>query len=94
MNRIVNLTLGEIFLIELICWFGLWLSSGYLATLLTLTIGPVLLGILLLAVIAEMIEPSKVPRRYFHVMLISLLAVILAAVLSISLLGVQTSILK
>lgn len=74
-----RLTLLEIFLIEMIVWLGLWLSNDYLATLLTLIIGSIVSVILIIALAAEAIERSKVPRKYFWIMLISMLAPLLSA---------------
>lgn len=71
----------------MVLWLGLWLSNDYLATLLTLTIGAIVLSVLLIALAAEAIEPTKVPRRYFWVMAISILAPVLAAGLYVLLFG-------
>ncbi len=83
----IRLTLLEIFLIEMVLWLGLWLSNDYLATLLTLTIGAIVLSVLLIALAAEAIEPTKVPRRYFWIMAVSILAPVLAAGLYVLLFG-------
>jgi len=83
----IRLTLLEIFLIEMVFWLGLWLSNDYLATLLTLTIGAIVLSVLLIALAAEAIEPTKVPRRYFWIMAVSILAPVLAAGLYVLLFG-------
>ena len=83
----IRLTLLEIFLIEMVVWLGLWLSNDYLATLLTLTIGAIVLSVLLIALAAEAIEPTKVPRRYFWIMAVSILAPVLAAGLYVLLFG-------
>lgn len=74
-----RLSLLEIFLLEMVVWFGLWLLNDYLATLLTLTIGAIVSAVLIIALAAEAIERSKVPRRYFWVMALSILAPLLAA---------------
>ncbi len=90
----IRLTLLEIFFIEMVLWLGLWLSNDYLATLLTLTIGAIVLSVLLIAMAAEAIEPTKVPRRYFWVMAISILAPVLAAGLYVLLFGGKLSFLE
>jgi hypothetical protein len=77
----IRLSLLEIFLLEVIVWLGLWLLNDYLATLLTLTLGAIVSAVLLIALMAEAIERSKVPRKYFHVMWLSILAPLVAAVL-------------
>lgn len=74
----IKLSISEIFLLEFIGWFGLWLFNDYLATLLTLIIGAIVFAVLVIALISEAIERSKVPRRYFWVMAVSVLAPLLA----------------
>ncbi len=74
----IKLSVTEVFLLEFVGWFGLWLLNDYLATLLTLIIGAIVFAVLLIAVISEAIERSKVPRRYFYVMAVSVLAPLLA----------------
>lgn len=75
------MSLLEIFLLEVVVWLGLWLLNDYLATLLTLILGAVVSAVLLLALLAELIERSKVPRRYFYVMALSIAAPMVAAVM-------------
>jgi hypothetical protein len=77
----------EIFIFEIILWFGLWLVNDYLATLLTVILTAILIAILLISVISEAIERSKVPKSYFIVMAISIAASILAALLYMVILG-------
>lgn len=83
----VKFSLGEIFLVELIVWMGLWLLNDYVATLLTLCIGAVVSAVLIVALLSELFERSKVPRRYFYIMGISLLAIIAAAGVYVFILG-------
>ncbi len=83
----IRLSLLEIFLLEMVLWLGLWLSNDYLATLLTLTIGAIVLSVLIIALAAEAIERSKVPRKYFWVMAISILAPLLAMGIYVLLFG-------
>ena len=64
----------EIFLIEFALFLGLWLVYDYLAALLTAIFVPICTFILLIAWIAEYIEPSRVPASYFKLMGISILA--------------------
>jgi len=87
MNRLTKLTLGEIFFLQLILWLLLWLLNDYIATLLTLCIGAVVSAVLIVALLSEAVEPSKVPRRYFYVMGISILAIILATGVYVLILG-------
>lgn len=73
-----KITLWEILLFQVIIWLGLWVFNDYLATLLTLSIGAMVFAVLIIAMISEWIEPTKVPRRYFYVMGMSLLAMLLS----------------
>ena len=81
MNRTTKRSLIEIFLLQLICWMALWLINDFLATILTLCIGAVVFSVLLVALLAEFVERSKVPRQYFLIMFASFFAILLAAML-------------
>ena len=67
-----SLGFGELFFIQVIIWTSLWLIDEYLASLLTVVMVPIFFFILIVAVIAELIERSKVPKRYFGLMLMSI----------------------
>jgi len=84
-----RLSLLEIFLLEVVVWLGCWLLNDYLATLLTLIIGSIVSAVLIIALMAEWIERSKVPRKYFHVMLLSIAAPIVAALIYMFIFGGQ-----
>lgn len=83
----IRLSLLEIFLLQTVGWLALWLINDYIATLLTVIIGAIVSGVLLIALIAEAIERSKVPKKYFMIMGISILSLLLAAALYTGLLG-------
>lgn len=88
-----RLSLLEIFLLELACWLGLWLLNDYLAALLTLITTAIVFAVLVIALLSEGIERSKVPRRYFWVMGLSVLAPLAAALLYSIIFGGQLSFL-
>jgi hypothetical protein len=90
----IRLSLLEILILETAAWLGLWLVSDYLASLLTLVLGAIVSAILLIALISEAIERSKVPRRYFQIMAVSLAAIVIAAGIYLTLLGGHLSFLK
>ena len=79
MFKSLRLSIGEIFLLQVVLWLGMWLANEYIATLLTLCIGAVVFAVLLIAMIAEFIERSKVPRQYFYIMGVSLAAIVAGA---------------
>lgn len=71
----------ELFLLEIILYILLWLWDDYLASLLSLVFGAIIALILLVSLVVEWVEPSKVPRWYFTLMLVSIAAPIVAALL-------------
>lgn len=75
----IRLSLFEVFLLQMVGWLGLWLFSDYVAGLLTIIVGAIVSAVLLIALISEAIERSKVPKSYFYVMALSLLAMLVAA---------------
>lgn len=89
-----RLSLLEIFLLEVVVWLGLWLFDDYLATLLTLVVVAIVLAVLIIALMAEAIERSKVPRKYFYVMLLSIVAPVVAGVLYLSIFGGRLAFLE
>ena len=90
----VRISLLEIFMLEVVVWLGMWLLNDYLATLLTLIIAAIVSAVLLIALMAEAIERSKVPRKYFYVMVLSIIAPIAAAVLYMLIFGGELSFLS
>jgi hypothetical protein len=79
MKKVFRLTLGEFFFLQLIFWLALWMLNDFVATLLTLSIAAVVLAVLIVALLSELFERSKVPRLYFYAMGITLLSILLAA---------------
>ncbi|MFN8303650.1 MAG: hypothetical protein U0U46_14255 [Saprospiraceae bacterium] len=77
----IRLSILEIFLLETVAWLALWLFNDYLATLLTMILTAIVFAVLLIALIAEWIERSKVPRLYFWIMGVSVLAPVVAALI-------------
>jgi hypothetical protein len=75
----IRFSLLEIFVAELLAWLLLWLCSDYLATLLTFIVTSIVCAVLLFSLVAEALERSKVPRMYFQVMAVSILAPMLSA---------------
>ena len=71
----------EIFLIEVVIYLFLWLSNDYLASLLSVIIAAIFLLILLISLIVEWVERSKVPKLYYQFMAVSVIAPFVAALL-------------
>lgn len=70
----------EIFLIEVVVFMALWLFLPFWASLLTFIIPMIGLPILLISLIAEWLERTRISRLYFVVMFISILVPPLVAV--------------
>ena len=81
------MSLTEIFLLELVVWLAVWLLNDYMAALLTIIVSAIVLAVLVIALLAEAIERSKVPRWYFLLMGLSVLASVLSALLYASIFG-------
>lgn len=77
----------EWFLIQLVFYFMLWLINDYTATLVSVIFIVIFAAILIVALISELIEPSRVPRSYFWFMVISILAPILAGLVFLTIIG-------
>jgi len=69
----------EIFLGQCVLYLLLWIVDEYTATLVTSILVPVLIGILIIALLTELVDRSKISSRYFYIMLLSILAPILIA---------------
>ena len=63
----------EITLIQVIFYLILWISSEYLASLISAVMIPIFIGILVVSILAELIEKSKVPKIYFHFLIVSVI---------------------
>jgi len=66
MRRII-----EIVLVEVCLYLFLWLWNEQVAQLLSAIISGVSLIVLLVSVMVELVEPSKVPKTFFIFMIIS-----------------------
>lgn len=73
LSFIKSIGIIEISLFQVIIYCLLWISNPYLATLITAISVPIFTMLLLISLIAEMLERSKVPKWYFKFMFISIL---------------------
>ena len=77
----------EVFLIQFIIYMALWLWDTYIAVLVSSILGSICLLILIISLLLEWIEPSKVPKWYFWLMGISIATPLLTGLVYILLLG-------
>lgn len=86
-TKMITLRPIEILLIEVAFYIALWLLNDYLASLLSLIFGSIFWLLLLISLVVEWVEKSKVPRWYFTFMLMSALAPVIAAIIYLSISG-------
>lgn len=67
----------EIFLIQLSIYLILWIWNESVAIVLSAIAGGISLIVLILSLIVEFIEPSKVPKSFFTFMIISVIVPLL-----------------
>lgn len=70
-----------VILVQAILYTGLWLWNEYIASYLTLIFPSIILVILLIAIIADFIEPSRIPKWYYAMMICSILTPLLIGLL-------------
>lgn len=69
----------ETLLIQVVVYLFLWLSSEYVAMLMSIIIGAICAAVFAVSLLVEAVERSKVPRSYYVFMGVSTLAPVLAA---------------
>ena len=84
---IPNLGLMEIALIQAVFCAVLWLLSDYAATLLSIIFPVIFTFLLIIALLSELIDRSKIPRKYFFFMVISIVIPIITALVFVAALG-------
>ena len=70
----MKLSVYEVGLIQIVIYSVVFFFNPYIGFLLCLTIGVVSLAILILSVITEMVERSKVPKSYYKYMMTAILS--------------------
>ena len=77
----MKLSVLEIALVQVIVYAGLWLWNDYIASYMTIVLPAIILAILLISIIVELIEPSRISRKYFVIMGISVVIPLLTGLL-------------
>lgn len=77
----------EYFLIQLILLIAIWLLNDYYGTLTSGIWGSLCLFILVVSLLVEWIEPSRVPKVYFWFMFAAVLASVVSAAIYLSFFG-------
>ncbi|MFT4759469.1 MAG: hypothetical protein ACI9XO_004266 [Paraglaciecola sp.] len=84
----------ELFLIQVLLYGLFWVWNDYIATLISTTFAIIAFCVLIVSLIAELLERSKVPRWYFWGMAVSVIAPILTALLFVGLMGGELAWMK
>ena len=82
-----NRRLLEIFLLQIMVYLVIWLWNDYVASLISVLVVAICAGVFIVALIAELIEKSKVPKSYFIFMIGSILIPLIVGFVFISLMG-------
>ena len=72
--------MGVYLLIQAIIYLSLLLLDGYLGTLLALIIGGICLAVWLISLAVELIEPSRVPKYYYRLIVSGWVAPLLSVI--------------
>jgi len=67
-----RVNLAIIVLLQAVIYAGLWLWNEYIASYLTLIFPGMVLVMLIFALIADLIEPSRIPGWYYGLMIVSI----------------------
>ena len=84
-----RLPLFEIFLIELILFMLLWFLDPLIAKIFTILVPSVCACVLIISLIAEMLERSKVPRLFYLALFVSIIAPLVAGGIMVFLGGME-----
>lgn len=79
----------EISLFQVVFYSALWFIDDYFALLITVILSSILFCILLISLITELVERSKVPRSYFVWMSVSTLIPVIVGIFFASVLGIR-----
>jgi hypothetical protein len=57
----------------MVVWLGLWMINDYIALLLTTIFVPILIAIVIISFIADLLEKSRVGKKYYLLMIIAII---------------------
>lgn len=84
----------EIFLIEVTIYLLIWVLNDYVGSLLSIIFCFIFASILIISLLVEWIEKSKVPRWYYLFMLMSIIAPIIASLIMVMVGGIPSWLLE
>ncbi len=68
-----RINLAILLLLQAVIYSGLWLWNEYVAVYLTLIFPGIIIVILIIAGLADLIEPSRIPGWYYWLMIVSII---------------------
>jgi len=80
----------EISLVQIIFYSALWLVDDYFALLVSVILTVILFAVLVISIISELLERSKVPMSYFKMLGISILIPIVVGAFFYLAVGITT----
>ena len=80
----MRIGLPEIILIQTILYSGLWILSPYAGFMLSMIVATISATILIISLIMELVDRSKVPKIYFRFMLTAVICPIVVALFFIA----------
>jgi len=83
-----SIGLLEICLIQVVFYSTIWFIDDYFAILITVIMTLIIFAVLIISLITELIEKSRVPRSYFTWMIASTLIPLAVAAFFVMVLGV------
>lgn len=75
-----HINLAIVVLLQAVVYSGLWLWNEYVAVYVSLIFPGMILVILIFAGIADLIEPSRIPRWYYGLMIVSIVTPLIIGV--------------
>lgn len=86
-----KLGLFEIALLQIIFYLLFWIWNGFIALYITICFSAICFLILLITIVAEWLEPSKVPRHFFFgLMFVSISAPLIVGMIAIYIFKIPT----
>lgn len=89
LSFIKNIGLLEISLFQVVIYSTIWFIDDYFAILITAILTSIFFAVLIISLITELIEKSRVPRSYFTWMIASTIIPLVVAAFFVLVLGVK-----
>ena len=75
----MRIGLLEIILLQIILYSGLWILSPYAGFMLSMIVATISAAVLVISLIMELVDRSKVPKIYFYAMVTAIVCPLIVA---------------